>query len=135
MIGNTTAQRTNKIIGFKAFFERDDDILDWWDNIPAGERSHVLRTLIRAYLSGEVIVTPYGEEALSFSSSVQLARLSSDTAHIRAALHDIPTSIEQVLSQKLRTVQAAPTAALMPSGTASEEDAEKRVWRMQKETW
>ena len=43
MTVNMMEHRTSKIIGFKAFYERDDDILDWWENIPSGERSHVLR--------------------------------------------------------------------------------------------
>src|SRR3990167_1268290 len=108
MTVNMIEHRTSKIIGFKAFFERDDDILDWWENIPSGERSHVLRSLIRAYLTGEVIVTTYGEEAVAFSSSVQLARVQSDTTQIRDAVMEIQTYIEQIISQKMRVVQAAP---------------------------
>lgn len=136
MIVSTIEHRTSKIIGFKAFFERDDDILDWWENIPSGERSHVLRSLIRAYLTGEVIVTPYGEEAVAFSSSVQLARVQSDTTQIRDAVMEIPTYIEQIISQKMRGVQAVPAIqAAMPTATASEDDAEKRIQRMQKKSW
>jgi hypothetical protein len=133
---NAVVHKSNKVIGFKAFFERDDDILDWWENIPSGERSHVLRSLIRAYLTGEVIVTPYGEEAIAFSSSVQLARVQSDTTQIRDAVMEIPTYIEQIISQKMRVVQAAPiTADAMPGANASEEDAEKRIQRLQKKSW
>lgn len=133
---NMMEHRTSKIIGFKAFFERDDDILEWWENIPSGERSHVLRSLIRAYLTGEVIVTPYGEEAVAFSSSVQLARVQSDTTQIRDAVMEIPTYIEQIISQKMRGVQAASAIqAAMPTATASEDDAEKRIQRMQKKSW
>jgi hypothetical protein len=136
MTVNATAHKTNKIIGFKAFFERDDDILDWWENIPPGERSHVLRSLIRAYLTGEVIVTPYGEEAIAFSSSVQLARVQSDTTHIRDAVMEIPDYIEQIISKKMRAVQVASTTPdAMPSANATEEDAEKRVHHLQKKSW
>jgi hypothetical protein len=136
MTVNTLEHRTSKIIGFKAFFERDDDILDWWENIPSGERSHVLRSLIRAYLTGEVVITPYGEEAIAFSSSVQLARVQSDTTQIRDAIREIPTYIEQIISKKMRTVQVASTTPdAMPSANASEEDAEKRVQRLQKKSW
>ncbi len=137
MIVSTIEHRTSKIIGFKAFFERDDDILDWWENIPSGERSHVLRSLIRAYLTGEVIVTPYGEEAVAFSSSVQLARVQSNTTQIRDAVMEIPTYIEQIISQKMRGVQTVPAiqSDAMPTATASEDDAEKRIARMQKKSW
>ncbi|MBZ0319104.1 MAG: hypothetical protein K8L91_22000 [Anaerolineae bacterium] len=137
MTVNMMEHRTSKIIGFKAFFERDDDILDWWENIPSGERSHVLRSLIRAYLTGEVIVTPYGEEAVAFSSSVQLARVQSNTTQIRDAVMEIPTYLEQIISQKMRGVQVAPAIQpnAMLTGTASEDDAEKRIQRMQKKSW
>jgi hypothetical protein len=136
MTVNTLEHRTSKIIGFKAFFERDDDILDWWENIPSGERSHVLRSLIRAYLTGEVVITPYGEEAVAFSSSVQLARVQSDTTQIRDAIREIPTYIEQILSKKMRTVQVASTTSdAMPSTNASEEDAEMRAQSLQKKSW
>ena len=137
MTVNMMEHRTSKIIGFKAFFERDDDILDWWENIPSGERSHVLRSLIRAYLTGEVIVTPYGEEAVAFSSSVQLARVQSNTTQIRDAVMEIPTYLEQIISQKMRGVQVTPAIQpnAMLTGTASEDDAEKRIQRMQKKSW
>jgi hypothetical protein len=136
MTVNTLEHRTSKIIGFKAFFERDDDILDWWENIPSGERSHVLRSLIRAYLTGEVVITPYGEEAVAFSSSVQLARVQSDTTQIRDAIREIPTYIEQILSKKMRTVQVASTTSdAMPSANATEEDAEIRAQSLQKKSW
>jgi hypothetical protein len=136
MTVNTLEHRTSKIIGFKAFFERDDDILDWWENIPSGERSHVLRSLIRAYLTGEVVITPYGEEAVAFSSSVQLARVQSDNTQIRDAIREIPTYIEQILSKKMRTVQVASTTSdAMPSANASEEDAEMRAQSLQKKSW
>ncbi|MBZ0315270.1 MAG: hypothetical protein K8L91_02545 [Anaerolineae bacterium] len=137
MTVNMMEHRTSKIIGFKAFFERDDDILDWWENIPSGERSHVLRSLIRAYLTGEVIVTPYGEEAVAFSSSVQLARVQSNTTQIRDAVMEIPTYLEQIINQKMRGVQAAPATQpnAILAGTASEDDAEKRIQRMQKKSW
>lgn len=136
MTVNVAMHKNNKIIGFKAFFERDEDILDWWENIPSGERSHVLRSLIRAYLTGEVIVTPAGEEAIAFSSSVQLARVQSDTAQIREALLRIPTIIEQSISQKIRMVAAAPPVLEpMPASTATEGEAERRIQRMQRKSW
>jgi hypothetical protein len=136
MNGNAVANKKDKLIGFRAFYERDDDILDWWENIPSGERSHVLRSLIRAYLTGEVIVTPAGEEAVAFSSSVQLARVQSDTTQIRDAIREIPTYIEQIISQKMRVVQVAPVGMeALPAGTATEDDAEKRTQRIQKKSW
>ena len=36
MTANAIAHKSNKIIGFKACFDRDDDILDWWENSGPG---------------------------------------------------------------------------------------------------
>jgi hypothetical protein len=95
-----------------------------------------LRSLIRAYLTGEVVITPYGEEAIAFSSSVQLARVQSDTTQIRDAIREIPTYIEQIISQKMRVVQVAPLIDEgLPTATATEDDAEKRISRLQKKSW
>jgi hypothetical protein len=87
-------------------------------------------------LTGEVVITPYGEEAVAFSSSVQLARVQSDTTQIRDAIREIPTYIEQILSKKMRAVQVASTTSdAMPSANATEEDAENRVQSLQKKSW
>lgn len=136
MTVNAIAHKTDKLIGFRAFYERDDDILEWWENIPNGERSHVLRTLIRAYLTGEVIVTPLGENPAGFSTSVQLSRVQADTTWIRDAILEIPDYIEQVITKKVRVVQAAPVETdTQPTATATEDDAEKRIQHMQKRSW
>ncbi len=151
MVANSAAiQRSSKIIGFKAFYERDEDILDWWENIPSGERSHVLRSLIRAYLLGEITVTPYGEEVLAFSSSVQLARVQSDTNWIRDALKDIPNHVEQIINRKLLTLPAqsmppvasavpalktTPEAPMVSAAPPSEDEVQKRTQRTLKVKW
>lgn len=136
MTANAMAHKTDKLIGFRAFYDRDDDILDWWENIPSGERSHVLRTLIRAYLTGEVIVTPLGEDPAEFSTSVQLSRVQADTTWIRDAILEIPDYIEQVISKKVKVIAAAPAETYNPSNeSASEDEAEKRVARMQRKSW
>lgn len=140
MVVNTAVHRTSKIIGFKAFYERDEDILDWWENMPMGERSHVLRSLIRSYLSGEVVVTPSGEEAVNFSNSVQLARVQADTTRIRDAIMEIPEYLEQLVSTKLRVVQATPAAheageVSTSAGATSEDEAARRAARTKKASW
>jgi hypothetical protein len=41
------------MIGFKAFIDTDQDIIAWWDDLPPGQRSEVLRTIIRDHANGD----------------------------------------------------------------------------------
>lgn len=45
-------RRPERYIGFKAFRDTDRDIIDWWEELPPGQRSQILRTLIRQYAIG-----------------------------------------------------------------------------------
>ncbi len=36
-------KREHKLIAFKAFFDTDRDILEWWEQMQDGERSAVIR--------------------------------------------------------------------------------------------
>ncbi len=99
--------RTSKVIGFKAFHDCDNDILGWWESMPNGERSHILRTLIRAYLSGQVVTVPVKEDPLAFANSVQLAQLRTDTLWIRDAMREIPDYLERLVA---KSEQSRPSA-------------------------
>ena len=44
------SKRAFKLIAFKAYYDTDDDILNWWENIEEGERSDAMRELIREQL-------------------------------------------------------------------------------------
>lgn len=101
------SQTAIKYIGFRVKDERDEEIVDWWRAMPSGERSHVLRSLIRAYLCGEIIITPEGEEPTQFSHSLQLAQIQTQANWIRNTLLDLPAYLEHLIGG----VKAAPTPA------------------------
>jgi hypothetical protein len=44
------SKRGFKLIAFKAYHDTDTDILDWWEGIEEGERSEMIRDLIRGFL-------------------------------------------------------------------------------------
>ena len=44
------SKRAFKLIAFKAYYDTDQDILDWWESIEEGERSDAMRDLIREQL-------------------------------------------------------------------------------------
>ena len=43
-------KRNYRMIAFKVYYDSDQDILDWWEDIEAGERSDAVRDLIREQL-------------------------------------------------------------------------------------
>jgi hypothetical protein len=143
----------HKLIGFKAFLDRDEDIVVWWELMPPGERSHVLRSLIRAFLHGQVVTTPIGEAPTAFSRSVQIAQVQADTRWIKDALLDLPVYLEDLLSRTGRAIvqniptpvmptpsMASPTVAMSPPpkpnvADLSESEADLRASRILKTQW
>lgn len=141
-------KRQHKLIGFKAYFDTDTDILNWWDGIADGERSHVIRDVIRAYLGlpavqRTAIATPTQSNIIQMP---ELLAVREDTEWIRNALNDMPNYIERVIFH---------VAAMQPTGTDSNQasnqvtraspteeenalnqnEAQRRDKRMRKATW
>lgn len=109
--------RPGKLIGFKAFVDTDQDIIAWWDALPPGQGSEVLRTLIRDHLAGE------GGDDLMVR---QLEALRVDmTAQFRA------------LAQQLRQMTiAAPAAPAAPEGDQlSRAEIAERTRAILKQKW
>jgi hypothetical protein len=150
-MGSKKVDSKHKLIGFKAFLDRDEDIVVWWELMPPGERSHVLRSLIRAFLHGQVVTI--GEAPTAFSRSVQIAQVQADTRWIKDALLDLPDYLEDLLSRTGRAiVQNIPVSAMptqpVPSpkvamppapkpsvADLSENEADLRASRILKTKW
>jgi len=132
----SSTRRQSKTIGFKAFHDADQDILDWWEGMPEGERSRVLRNLIRAAIAGhEVSSQSNGHRA----NDPQLAKVCEDTAWIRHALSDLPAYLELLMSQ-LAVTRLVPQAVLTdePQDDAPrlEQNAiERRKTKMRQNVW
>ena len=126
---------TTRYIGFRAQPDRDEDILGWWDALPGGERSHILRNLIRAYLWGEIVLTPEGEAPTEFSRDLQLAQLQAEVMWIRNTLMDLPDYLEQLIGGlKIVQAQSQPVAASSDL-PITEQKAEQRARRISISGW
>ena len=123
-----TARRTHKVIGFKAFHDSDADILAWWEGIEEGERSTVIREILREYLGGR--------RSQRSSASPDLTRLVDETAWIRTALTDLPGYVERVI-QQVATLQisAPPTPILSTSPELTQTDADRRESKLRNKQW
>ncbi len=138
MTKRQTKNRTYKMINFKVYYDTDEDILNWWEEIEAGERSDVIRDLIREQL-GFVRRKPKAP-VLDLSELLEVRR---DTLWIRDALNDMPAYLERMVqhvtantiavAQPLTGGQPPPRAS--PEPALTEADAERRTKRMRKATW
>jgi hypothetical protein len=141
-------KRACRTITFKVFYDTDQDILDWWEGIEAGERSDAVRDLIREQL-GSVRCRP-SKAKLSETAIIDLPELLEvrrDTLWIRDALNDMPAYLERVIQHvAANTVvqpvvvgqhppRASPQVAITDEPALTDADTERRMKRMRKNTW
>ena len=104
-MGNAGPQRqarAYRMLGVKAFFDVDQDIVTWWDALPERQRGQVLRALIREHL---------GKEA-----SADVLALKKDVQGMMRGLNGVARTLDQ-LSQRL----ASGAVLAAESGTGGHE--------------
>ena len=129
-------KRGHKLIAFKAFFDTDRDILEWWEGMQDGERSAVIRDLLRGYVKGLPLYEARRPKVVVDGSAV--LQVLDDTAWIRGALNDMPAYLEGLLGRMtvstvpINAVQATPA----PSDNSLNDDAlARRKAKMGKAGW
>ncbi len=141
------SNRGFKLIAFKAYYDTDQDILDWWEGIEEGERSDSMRDLIREQLG--VVRRKPSKAKLSETAIIDLPELLEvrrDTLWIRDALNDMPAYLERVIQHVAANTVVQPVAVGQHPPRASphvqrdepaltDDDAERRTKRMRKATW
>lgn len=124
-----------KTIGFKAFYGNDADILTWWEAMPEGERSDVLRELIRKAINSESRGTPQTGQ----SKDTQFRQVCEDTAWIRNALTDLPGYLERLVVRVTAAQAASPpvTPDSPPNDVPqlAQEVIQRRKANMRQNTW
>lgn len=136
-------KRQHKLIGFKAYFDTDSDILDWWEGIADGERSHVIRDVIREHLG-----LPAAKRKTAFQSNIiqmpELVAVREDTEWIRNALNDMPDYLQNLMQEIAgsHSVTMQETRASPELQDKSNEELglnsterQRRNKRMRKATW
>lgn len=130
MAKHRTKKRNYRMINFKVYYDTDQDILDWWEGIEAGERSDTVRDLIRDQL-GSVRRKPKAP----MIDLPELLEVRRDTLWIRDALNDMPAYFERMIQQ----VASIPVSVGQPPARASpalsDDAAQRRTQRMKKATW
>lgn len=125
-------RRQHKIIAFKAYHDSDQDILDWWESIEAGERSDMLRDVIRAYLG----LPAKMRRTKSVLDLPELIEVRRDTLWIKDTLNDMPAYLERIIQHVAShaTARASP-APIRQEPMLGDVDTQRRSNRMKKATW
>ncbi|MFQ3659294.1 MAG: hypothetical protein SNJ54_10130 [Anaerolineae bacterium] len=125
------------MIAFKAFFDTDRDILEWWEGMQDGERSEVMRDILRVYLKGLPLIEAARRKAIPVDGTVVL-QVRDDTAWIRGALNDMPAYLEGLLGRI--TVNPIPISVAQPvpemsDSNLSNDALARRKAKMEKAGW
>lgn len=136
MARRKTKKREYKLINFKAYYDQDADILDWWEGIEDGERSDAIRDLIREQLgqqplrrTGKIIELP------------ELMEVRQDTIWIREALNEMPSYLERVIQHVAANAQVVAVGQQTRASPAQDEaaltdaESQRRTRRMRNATW
>jgi len=133
-------RRQHKVIAFKAYFDDDADILDWWESIEAGDRSEALRDVIREYL-GIQLKRPQPR----IIELPELTEVRRDTIWIKDALNDMPAYLERMMEDVARNWQpmivsqtqprASPQPVRSDEPALTDAESQRRTSRMRKATW
>ena len=133
-------KRNYRTITFKVYYDTDEDILDWWEGIEAGERSDAIRDVIREQIG----LQPHRKaKGIDLPELLEVRR---DTLWIRDALNDMPAYLERVIQHVAAntvvqpvTVGQHPPRASPPvqnnEPALTDDDAQRRTKRMRKATW
>ncbi len=126
-------RRRSRNIGFKAFEDTDTDILQWWESMPAGERSAALRQVIRA------AITNGNANHNGNGHSPEMVQVAADTAWLRSAMMELPTYLEGLLSRMPVAQAAAQTVSSegQPEQQAKMDQAavDRRRTNMKRSSW
>lgn len=125
------SKRAFKLIAFKAYYDTDQDILDWWESIEEGERSDAIRDLIRERLG---IVTR--KPKMNGFDLPELIEVRRDTLWIKDTLNDMPAYLERLIQHVTHHAPArASPEPVRQAPALNDTDAKRRTNRMKKATW
>jgi hypothetical protein len=84
-------KRPYRLIGFKAYFDGDQAIINWWESMDEGSRSNAMRDLIHEALG----LKPQCRK----TAVPDLTDLQQDTRYIRQTLDEMPNYLERLVAQ------------------------------------
>ncbi len=108
---------------------KDDDLIDWLASLPKGRRQVMIKEMLRDAVQ---------RNHQGVSNADQLMQIGQDTAWLRAALSEMPTWMEGLLS-RIAVVQAHETLPMdvktTRTGQLSNDGVTRREKRIAKAVW
>jgi hypothetical protein len=134
------SKRGFKLIAFKAYHDTDADILDWWESIEEGERSEMIRDLVRGFLGVQS-----KRRRTPIIDLPELLEVRQDTLWIRDALNDMPAYLERVIQHVAANAQPIIVSQEQPRASSAQAqnhepaltdaESQRRTRRMKRATW
>ena len=131
-------KRNYRMIAFKVYYDSDQDILDWWEGIEAGERSDAIRDLIHEHVGVR------RKPKVPIIDLPELMEVRRDTLWIKDALNDMPAYLERVIQHvaaHAQTMGVGQPARASPEDIArndpalSDAESQRRTRKMRNATW
>jgi hypothetical protein len=134
-------QQKRVTVSAKITYHEDAELIAWWNSIPRGSRSAVMKDMMQEYLERNQggyrpimprnIPQPFDPKRFS--------QVCEDAAWIRTALADLPGYVERVIRQVAAAgggqLSNGHAPSVLPNGDVSDEAAVRREARMKKAKW
>ncbi|MBI5961616.1 MAG: hypothetical protein HY866_22945 [Chloroflexi bacterium] len=129
-MGRGKPKRPYRLIGFKAYFEGDQAIIDWWESMDEGSRSDAIRDLIHQGIG----LKPRQRKT---NTLPDLLELQQDTRWIRQALGEMPEYLERLIGHAVLQPAALPDVRAPVSDEPALDDAEsqRRARKLKRAGW
>ncbi len=102
---------------------KDDDLIAWLEQIPPGQRSALVKDILRRYVrEGEMLA----------ALEAQIVRIGQDTTALLGAIQALPARIQDGLSGAAPPVTASP---LSRAGQLTVEGVARREKRLSRAAW
>lgn len=109
-------KRQSRMVNFRVYTDTDSDILEWLDSMTEGEKSDVMRSALRAFITGQYITAPAPE--------------SSPFDEIKRQLADIQAQLAQGV-----VMSSAAPVVVEESGGLNREQLERREKKLARTDW
>jgi hypothetical protein len=127
IMGKHKPKRPYRLIGFKAYIDGDQAIIDWWDSLDDGSRSTAIRDLLHEALG----LKPQRRKTYELP---ELAELQQNTRWIRQTLNDMPSYLEELVTH-LQPAAVVPIAKTSDLSVLNDAESQRRARKLKRVSW
>lgn len=132
------AKQKRATASVKMSYTEDADLIDWWNNLPRGSRTAVMKDMMRDYIErnrGSYRPIYPRNQPQPFDPK-HFMQLIEDAAWTRAALVDLPGYVERVIEHvAAHGIMTESHRSLSTNGDIPDESAQRREQRTRQARW